>query len=236
MIPLEGNSYLKISKMGKIALVIGATGLIGRNLVFELLKNPNYTQVIVLVRRDMVIKHEKFTQIMLDFSQLNNYEDKMVAYHVFCCMGSTSAKTPDKENYRRIDFDIPLQIAEITFRNGAQSFLLVSSMGANLQSSIFYSRLKAELEVAIEKIGFKTVFVLRPSLLLGNRLESRPLETITQYLMRVMNPIFIGPLKLYKAIKGETVAKALMHAALSEKIGNNLVLNNEIFELADAAK
>jgi hypothetical protein len=92
------------------------------------------------------------------------------------------------------------------------------------------------LEVAIEKIGFKTVFVLRPSLLLGNRLESRPLETITQYLMRVMNPIFIGPLKLYKAIKGETVAKALMHAALSEKIGNNLVLNNEIFELADAAK
>jgi uncharacterized protein YbjT (DUF2867 family) len=222
--------------MGKTALVIGATGLIGRNLVFELLKNSSYTDVKVLVRRDMVIKHDKFKQIMLDFNQLKNYEDEIAADHVFCCMGSTSAKTPDKENYKRIDFDIPLQVAEIAMKNGTHSFLLVSSMGVNLQSSVFYSRLKAELEVAIEKIGFKSTSILRPSLLLGNRTELRPLETISQYLMKVMNPFFLGPLKLYKAIKAETVAKALMNAAMSEKPGFNIVLNNQIFELAKGAK
>jgi len=222
--------------MGKTALVIGATGLIGRNLVFELLKNVSYSKVIVLVRKDMVIKHEKFNQIMVDFNLLENYQDKIVADHVFCCMGSTSSKTPDKENYRRIDYEIPLKVAQIAYKNGAQSYILVSSMGANVHSSIFYSRLKAELEVAIEKVGFNATIVFRPSLLLGNRTELRPLETITQYLMRVLNPLFIGPLKLYKAIKGETVAKALMNAALSDKKGFNLILNNEIFELAESVK
>lgn len=222
--------------MSKTALIIGASGLIGRNLVFELLKNPVYTKVTVLVRRDMVIKHDKFNQIMLDFNHLEDYKASIVADHIFCCMGSTSAKTPDKENYRRIDFDIPLQTAKIAFNNGAERFLLVSSMGASLDSKIFYSRLKAELEHAITKIGFNTTFILRPSLLLGNRLESRPLESISQSLMRVLNPIFIGPLKLYKAIKGEVVAKALMHAALSNKTGNQMLLNNQIFDWAEGAK
>jgi uncharacterized protein YbjT (DUF2867 family) len=222
--------------MGKTALVIGATGLIGRNLVFELLKNPAYTQVTVLVRRDMVIKHEKFHQIMLDFNELEAYREKINAHHVFCCMGSTSAKTPDKENYRRIDFDIPLKTAQIAFENGAESFLLVSSMGANTQSTIFYSRLKAELEEAVKSIGFKNIFILRPSLLLGNRMESRPLETISQYLMKALNPVFVGPLKLYKAIKGETVAKALMNCALSDESGYRLILNHQIFDWAQKAK
>jgi uncharacterized protein YbjT (DUF2867 family) len=222
--------------MGKTALVIGATGLIGRNLVFELLKNPTYTQVTVLVRRDMVIKHEKFHQIMLDFNELDAFKDKIVANHVFCCMGSTSAKTPDKENYRRIDFDIPLKTAQIAYGNGVESFLLVSSMGANTQSTIFYSRLKAELEEAVKSIGFKNTIILRPSLLLGNRMESRPLETVSQYLMKALNPLFVGPLKLYKAIKGETVAKALMHVALSEEQGYRLILNPQIFEWAQKTK
>ncbi len=222
--------------MQKTALVIGATGLIGRNLVFELLKSPHYSQVTVLVRRDMVIKHEKFKQIMLDFNQLDNFSDQINANHIFCCMGSTSAKTPNQDNYRRIDFEIPLKTAQIAFKNGAESFLLVSSMGASTNSKIFYSRLKGELEYAIQQIGFDNTFILRPSLLLGNRSESRPLETISQYLMRVLNPAFVGPLKLYKAIKGETVAKALINAALSDKKGYHLVLNDQIFDWAIAVK
>lgn len=220
--------------MGKSALIIGATGLIGRSLVFELLKSKEYAKVTVFVRRDMVIKHEKLNQVQLDFDQLKDYKNEMQADEVFCCMGSTRAKTPDLETYRHIDFEIPLETAQITKELGAKKFILVSSMGANKNSSIFYSRLKGELEEAIKEVGFNHFIILRPSLLLGARNESRPMETISQYLMRVLNPLFIGPLLKYKAIPATTVSKAMVAAASNknntEKV--SLIENNAIFTLA----
>ena len=217
----------------KTALVIGATGLIGRNLVFELLKSPHFSKVIVLTRRDIVIKHDKLHQILVDFEELENYQNDMVADVIFCCLGSTKAKTPDPILYTQIDYDYPLTVAKIAKKNGASQYLLVSSLGANTNSSVFYTRLKGEIEVAISTIGFDSYSIFRPSLLLGSRNESRPLETITQYLMRVLNPLFIGPLRLYKAVKGVEVAKAMIKVAIAAKPGKQIILNDSILDLAN---
>jgi uncharacterized protein YbjT (DUF2867 family) len=149
---------------------------------------------------------------------------------VFCCLGSTKAKTPDPTIYKKIDYEYPLQVAQITKNNGASQFLLISSMGANTDSSIFYSRLKGEVEKAIEKVNFASYIILRPSLLLGSRNESRPIETISQYIMRMLNPLFVGPLKAYKAVYGLDVAKAMLNLANSGNQGRKLVLNNEILD------
>jgi uncharacterized protein YbjT (DUF2867 family) len=216
----------------KTALVIGATGLIGRSLVFELLKSPHFSKVTVLVRRNIEIKHDKLNQILLDFDELDQYKEAIVADTIFCCLGSTKSKTPDPIFYKQIDFDYPLTVAKIAKENGASHYLLVSSLGASVDSSIFYSKLKGEVEAAISEIGFKAFSIFRPSLLLGSRNESRPLETVTQYLMRVLNPLFIGPLKLYKAIKGTEVAKALLKKAIEAKPGTEIILNNTMLDLA----
>ncbi|OYU96060.1 MAG: oxidoreductase [Bacteroidetes bacterium B1(2017)] len=219
--------------MQRTAIVIGATGLIGRNLVFELLKSEKYTKVTVFARRDLVIKHDKLVQILLDFDHLEDYSNDMYADDVFCCLGSTKAKTPDIITYRKIDFDYPLAVAKLAKQNGADRYFLISSMGANKNSTIFYSKLKGEIEEAIAKIGFTSFHVFRPSLLLGSRAESRPMETISQYLMRVLNPLFIGPLRLYKAVEGVKVAKAMMIVATKNLTGYHLWLNNQILDLVE---
>lgn len=216
------------------ALVIGATGLIGRSLVFELLKSDAYDLVVVLARRDLVIKHPKFQQHLLDFDFLSDYSSYMQVDDVFCCMGSTQSKTPNLDVYRKIDFIYPLQVATLAKNQGAKQFLLVSSLGANVKSSIFYSRLKGEIELAISELHYPTYRIFRPSLLLGSRNESRPLETLSQYLMRVLNVFFIGPAKKYKAIQGSLVAKAMIKAALFNEQGTFTHQNDKIFEIAEA--
>lgn len=218
----------------KTALVIGATGLIGRSLVFELLKSPFYSKVTVFSRKDMVIKHEKFVQVLIDFDLLENYYKDIVADDIFCCLGSTKSKTPDLTIYRKIDFEYPLQVAKMAKENGSSQFLLISSMGANPSSTIFYSKIKGEIENAIEKVNFNSFIILRPSLLLGSRNESRPFETISQYLMRVLNPLFIGPLKQYKAILGSDVAKSMVVLANQNNLGKKIVPNNKIYEALES--
>ncbi len=217
--------------MERKALVIGATGLIGRNLVFELLKSAQYSKVTVFARRDLVIKHEKLNQILLDFDHISEYKNEMIADDIFCCLGSTKSKTPDPISYRKIDYDYPLLVAKIAKDQGASQYVLVSSMGANKESSIFYSRLKGEIEDAIGGLNYASYSIVRPSLLLGARNESRPLETISQYLMRALNPLFVGPLRLYKAIEGNVVAKALVVLAKKNLPGRYTYLNNQLFNL-----
>lgn len=219
--------------MTRKALVIGATGLIGRNLVFELLKSPQYSQVTVLTRRDLVIKHDKLNQIILDFDDLMQYRNHISGDDIFCCLGSTRAKTPDESIYRKIDFEYPLTVARIAKENGASRYYLVSSLGASTESRFFYSRIKAETEDAIASLNYTAFLVFRPSLLLGARTESRPVETVSQYLMRALNPLMLGPLKLYKAIRGSVVAKAMYMAACKQLTGHQLILNHQIFDLAE---
>jgi len=200
----------------KTALVFGATGLVGRCLIFELLKNNNYIKIIVLTRRDLVIKHHKLEQHIIDFNNIEAFANLIIADDIFCCIGTTAAATPDKDNYRKTDLEIPLKIGEIALKNGAKQYLLISAMGANLQSNVFYSRLKAQAEQVISNLAFQALHIIRPSLLLGSRNKLRPGEKIAQLIMRVLNPFMLGPLALYKAISAQTVAKALLNISLED--------------------
>ncbi len=219
--------------MSKNALVIGASGLIGRNLVFELLKSPSYKKVVVLSRKDLVIKHDKFDQHLIDFEFLDNYQHLMGVDDVFCCLGSTKAKTPDLNFYRKIDFDYPLQVAKLALGKGAKQFLLISAMGANKQSNLFYNKTKGEVEEAIAQLNYPSFQVFRPALLLGSRNEFRPVETVSQYLFRVLNPFFIGSLRAYKAVHGNVVAKAMLMVANKNFRGKNIWLNNQILDIVE---
>lgn len=217
------------------ALVIGATGLIGRHLVFELLKSSAYEKVVVLVRKDMVIKHAKLEQIIIDFDLLNDAQKYMDVDDVFCCLGSTNAKTPVNSDYKKVDYDYPLNTAKLALVKGTKQFLLVSAMGADSGSKIFYNRTKGEIEDAISELNYPSFQIFRPALLLGSRNEYRPLESITQSVFKVINPLFLGPLRAYKAIEGTTVARAMVKAAIQNNPGKTIWLNPEIMDMGAKA-
>ncbi|MBC7381527.1 MAG: NAD(P)H-binding protein [Bacteroidia bacterium] len=213
------------------ALVIGATGLIGRSLVYELLKSNEYDKVVVMARKDLVIRHTKLEQYLIDFDSLEHYQDYMQVNDVFCCLGSTRAKTPDLNMYRKIDYEYPITIAKLALARGAEQFLLVSSMGADKRSRIFYNRVKGDVEDAITRLNYPILHIFRPALLLGNRLEKRPMEMISKFLFKVLNPFLIGPLSGFKAIQGETVAKVMVKIAIQHIMGTKIWLNQQIMDI-----
>jgi uncharacterized protein YbjT (DUF2867 family) len=132
--------------MAKKAVIAGASGLIGSNLLAILLQQPEYEEVLVLVRKELVIKHEKLIQLVIDFDALDNSPESITGNAMFCCLGSTQKKTPDLNNYRKVDYDYPLQLARIASKNGISQYHLVSSLGANAASSNFYIKMKGEVE------------------------------------------------------------------------------------------
>lgn len=219
----------------KTALIVGATGLVGKNCLYQLLETKEYSRVIALVRKPLAIKHHQLEQVIVDFDQLEHYKDKMTADDVFCCLGTTIGVAGSQENFRKVDFDYPLQVAEICLKNGAQQFLLVSAMGANAASSIFYNKVKGEIENAIDKLNYSSLQIFQPSLLLGNRKEVRVGELIGKVVMKGLGFLFIGPLKKYKAIEAETVAKAMVKAALQANKGKRVFQSDEIASLGKSS-
>lgn len=159
--------------MSKSALVIGATGLVGSSLLDKLLRSDHYDKVKVLSRRKLSA-HDKMEVIILnDFDKMNEVKDQLKADDVFCCIGTTMAKAKDKESFRKVDYKYPAALAEITSGNGAEKFLLISALGADKNSSIFYNQVKGQVEEAIQHQDLKEIHILRPSLLLGPRDEKR---------------------------------------------------------------
>jgi len=190
------------------ATIIGATGLIGNHLLQELLNDPVYDTVRILIRRSLEIEHPKLEKKIIDF---NNSDSLLVALSnsdvVFCSIGTTQKKVKgDKDVYRKIDFDIPVKLARLCKMTGCEKFLLVSSVGADKKSSNFYLRLKGEIEEAIVATGLKSIHILRPSMLLGYRKEFRIGEKIMSPLIKLFS--FVIPAK-YKPIEAVAVAKAM---------------------------
>lgn len=200
------------------AVVLGSTGLIGSQLLNQLLTDDAFTRVRVLVRRPLTITDPKLEVCITDFSNYAEYQTKLGKGDcIFCCIGTTNAKVKgDKVEYRKIDFDIPVNAARFGKEAGFKQFLLVSAVGANSKSSIFYSRLKGEAEEVIATFQFKSFHVFRPSVLLGNRTENRLGERIGKVLFSVFS--FLIPSK-YKGIKDVDVAKAMINAAKEGKEG-----------------
>jgi len=220
--------------MEKKAILLGASGLIGNSLLQQLLLSNHYDEVLVVLRKTLNIQHPKLRQLQVDFDRLSEHANEIQGDVVFCCLGTTKKKTPDKAQYKKIDHQYPLDTARIALSNGATQYHLVSSLGANINSSIFYSKLKGEVEQDLKSIPFNTIHIYRPSLLDGFRLENRPGEKWMINIMRIINPILIGPLRKYRSIKIETVARAMHKKSLEDQKGIFIYPSDEIERIVKA--
>jgi uncharacterized protein YbjT (DUF2867 family) len=221
------------SNKPKAALLVGASGLVGGHCLHFLLEEQSYARVIVLVRTPLSLTHEKLVQHTIDFTDLTTLGELFAVDDVFCCLGTTIRKAGTQEAFRKVDFDYPVKIAALTQHCGANKFLLVSSLGADPHSRIFYNRVKGEVEEAIQKISFKAFHVFRPSLLLGERKEHRIGEKVGSLAMRALKNAMIGRLKKYRAIQARDVAKVMVGAAQMNLTGMNIFESQRIQEIAD---
>jgi uncharacterized protein YbjT (DUF2867 family) len=212
----------------KTALVIGSSGLIGSQLVIQLLSNPNFEKVIVFNRRPCLILHPKIEEHIIDFNDLKPIEPFIKGDVMFCTMGTTIKKAGSKEAFRLVDVVYPEQFAQMALQNQVKQFLLISSLGANLESSNFYLKTKGEIETYLQQSAFISISILRPSLLLGDRKEFRFGEKLATYILPVLSLFLIGPLKKYKAIDAKTVAKAMVNIALQNKPGFTIYPSDEL--------
>ena len=218
--------------MLKKAIVAGASGLIGGELLKVLLSSSDYEEVLILVRKELPVTHPKLVQLVINFDELNKWKQSITGNALFCCLGTTMAKTPNKTVYRKIDHDYPIELAQIAKQNGIKQYHLVSALGADSNSSSFYTKLKGETEADIEKIGLSTLHIYRPSLLTGNRNETRILERAATLLMKVIDPLLVGGLKKYKSIPAATVARAMFKQSLKNEVGTYIHPSDKIKQLA----
>lgn len=197
--------------MNKTALVFGATGLTGSYLLKLLLNDSRYKKVKVFIRKKADLPfHEKLETHFVELSSPENYSHQLYGDELFCCLGTTIAKAGSRQEFRKVDFELPVKIAETASQNNVSSFIVISSLGANAKSSNFYYRTKGEMEEAIQKFSFQRFAILRPSMLLGNRKEFRLGEIIGKHLMKALGIFFVGELKKYKAIHAEDVAASMI--------------------------
>ncbi|WP_257667359.1 oxidoreductase [Parapedobacter tibetensis] len=218
--------------MQKSAIVFGATGLIGGHLLRYLLDRSTHSKVTAVVRRKVTFNHPKLHQVVADLQTLNEVGDLLVADDVFCCLGTTRKKTPDLNAYYQIDHDYPVAAAKLTKDNGAKAFFLVSSVGANTESSNFYLRIKGETERDVKAIGMEQNHIFRPSLLTGQRRGKRFLEEVSEGILAIVNPLLIGGLRRYRSIPAASVARAMSKAAKEAASGNHIYYWDDIKKLA----
>jgi uncharacterized protein YbjT (DUF2867 family) len=215
----------------KTAVIAGASGLIGKQLLYKLLESALYQKVVVLVRREFPLKHPKIEQLIVDFDQLAKYQEQIKADDYFCCLGSTMKKAGSKEAFYKVDFIYCLELAKIASQNHAKSFNLVSAIGSDSNSSIYYSNVKGQLEKTLEGLKITQLNIFQPSILVGNRAEFRLGERIGIGIALVISPLLIGGLRKYKPIHAAQVANAMMNAA--QKVANKKVTRYEFEQMIE---
>jgi uncharacterized protein YbjT (DUF2867 family) len=198
------------------ALIVGATGLIGGYCLHALLDDPNYSEVIALVRNPILKTHRKLKTVVTKFDNLEHELSSIQAHDVFCCLGTIIKKAGSQEAFKKIDLSLVVTVAELMRKQGAEQFLVISSMGANKDSKVFYSRVKGEMESALQELGYPCLRIIRPSLLLGPREEFRLGEKIGVLLAPVLKPLMLGPLTKYRPVQAESVARFMVKVAHKE--------------------
>ena len=197
----------------KIALVFGASGLIGKDLVEELCKSDRYNTVKIFVRKRTGLENEsKIIEIISDFDNLKDQSAAISGDDLFICLGTTIKKAGSVQRVDEIDRDLPVQIATFASENSVARIAVVSSLGASAASSNNYLRIKGEMEQGLMKLKFQTSIIARPSILLGKRGERRPLEEISKSAMKILGLLLIGRLKKYRGIQGKVVSIAMIKA------------------------
>ncbi|MBT8219219.1 MAG: NAD-dependent epimerase/dehydratase family protein [Bacteroidia bacterium] len=204
---------MKIIKSNKKALVVGSTGLIGRHLVEALIENDSYCKVVLITRRPLDIKNSKVVNEVVDFSNLNRCRSIFRGDDLFICIGTTMAKAGSKSAFLKVDFTIPVIVANLAFQNGVDQCLLVSAAGADKNSIVFYNKVKGELEFELKQIGFWGLHIFQPSILLGEREELRIGERFGQLIGRGLNKWTGDMMGAFKAVEAVDVAEAMMKTA-----------------------
>ena len=216
----------------KTAIIAGSTGLIGSQLLKNLLESNQYDKIIALVRKEIPINSPKLKQVIVDFNKLQLINDYLKCDDVFCCLGTTIKKAGSQDEFYKVDFQYCLNLAIETHKNGASNFYLVTALGANSNSKVFYNSVKGKLENAIQNIGFNSCYIFRPSLLLGNRIEFRLGEKIMQMIMKLFSKLMEGSMKKYAAIESKQVAKAMYYLAITNnKTGTQIITNEQMLDL-----
>lgn len=214
------------------AIILGATGLTGSLLLELLLKDSFFNKVVVITRKETKIDHPKIEEHLVGMLSLDEHERLFRGNVVFCCIGTTRAKTPDKEIYRMIDYGIPVSAAQLAAKNGVFRFIVMSSTGADEKSYLFYNRTKGEMERDVLKANIANTFILRPSLIIGKRNEKRKGEQTAALLMTAMTGIMP---KNYRPIKASDIAKAMVWLAKND-FEDNIISSVHIKDIAKKTK
>ena len=214
----------------KTALLFGSTGLVGGHVLNYLIQNSNYSKIKLFVRSFTGINNTKIEIIKTDFNNLNKHAEDIKGDECFCCIGTTKKKSPNKNEYQKIELDIPKKIAQIAKSNSVKSFFFVSSGYANPKSSGEYLKFKGLVEEEIKNLNFDKIGIMRPSFLLGERQEDRVGEKFGIIIFKLLTPILIGSFRKMRPIGSEIVARAMIKLA-NENIDQSVFESNEISNL-----
>lgn len=212
------------------AVIFGGTGLTGRFLTELLITDARYDRITLFVRKEIPLYHGKVNQVLFNPDIPEEVADKIEGDQVFCCLGTTIKKAGSKEAFYKTDHDLVSNIAKIAHKNSISTFAVISSIGASADSGNFYLRTKGDMEQTLREIGFNNLIILRPSILLGLRKESRPAENIGKNVSKALSFMFIGRIRKYKPIHAETVARAMIVAA--NQLKGISVLESDRIELS----
>lgn len=207
-----------------VALLAGATGLVGGECLRLLRATERYARVVVLTRRELAAADApagRVEQVVCDFEGLDGSADRLRADHVYCALGTTIRKAGSQARFREVDFEYPRRLAEITLRNGARHYSLVSAAGASRSSSFFYSRVKGDVEAALGEMGWPSLCIVRPSVIAGERSESRPFERLAQQALR------FAP-AAWRSVPAADIAAAMVATALREPPGTTVIESRAI--------
>lgn len=205
--------------MDKKVVIIGATGLVGNALLQEVIQAKEVSEIRIFVRKAIDGLPEKVTQIVTEFSDFSLLKEQVIGDVIYCCVGTTRKKTPDLTDYRNIDFGINIGMAKLAKENGIPTVHLISAIGASTSSRIFYSKLKGEIEEAMKELKFDNCYIYQPSILIGSRTESRPMEYLSQKLCPFLDLFMLGVLKDYHSISATSIAQFMHRNLGQEKAG-----------------
>ena len=209
----------------RTAIVAGASGLIGKELVQKLISSDQYRRIYVLSRKKSGLVNEKIEELVIDFEKINQLKFNEPVDDVFCTLGTTMKQAGSRDNFKKVDFEYVVALANLGKQAGASRFLVISAMGADSKSAVFYNKVKGMTEEALIKIGFKQLVIFRPSLLLGKRSEARFAERLSGAFMKTFN--FLIP-DNYKAIEAEKVAGRMLKMAINSAEAVLIVKSGEM--------
>lgn len=202
--------------MKKTALLAGATGLVGSALLPLLLASDRYAKVIVVGRHPVAMEHPKLVQVVTELDQLEHERLRLIADDVYCCLGTTIRQAGSQEAFYKVDFLYVVRLAALTAANFAAQFLVVSALGADINSRFYYSRVKGEMEEAVRQTPFRAIHIFRPSLLLGERAKPRLGERLGAVVLALARPLLRGGWRKYRPVTATTVAQAMLRAAADD--------------------